>query len=49
MKGFYEYIEHKTLTERVALLMVSKGVDPYAFIDKYLERLDAKVPINEGL
>lgn len=52
MKGFYEYLEHNrfnALTDRVALLMVKKGVDPYAFIDEYLERLDAEAPINEGL
>lgn len=52
MKGFYEYLEHNkfnTLTNRVAHLMVAKGVDPYAFIGQYLDELDAKAPINEFL
>lgn len=52
MKGFYEYLEHNkfnTLTDRVAYLMVAKGVEPYAFIAQYLEKLDAEAPINEFL
>jgi tetratricopeptide (TPR) repeat protein len=52
MKGFYEYLEHNkfdTLTNRVAHLMAEKGVDPYAFIAQYLDKLDAEAPINEFL
>jgi len=52
MKGFYEYLENNkfnSLTNRVALLMVDKGVDPYSFIGEYLNKLDSEAPVNEWL